>query len=84
MHASAGSVANWRLGDGTPMLNFRDPENACTTNCLAATFTGYYNNGTGYITDADIVTNSAGFSFTTQGEHPGNSGCTATSTTSRA
>jgi hypothetical protein len=60
--ASVGSVSSWRLGDGIPMLNFRDPQNACTGNCLAATFTGYYtrrSNGTYRIYDADIVTNAA-------------------------
>jgi len=73
--ASAGSVSGWSLGDGTPMLNFQDPVSACTGNCLAATFTGYYNGSTHYITDADIVTNSSGFSWTSQGEDPGGSGC---------
>lgn len=71
--ASSGSVSGWSLGDYTPMLNFTDPENACTGNCLAATFTGYYSST--YITDADIVTNSSGFSWTSQGEDPGGSGC---------
>jgi hypothetical protein len=71
--ASSGSVSGWSLGDYTPMLNFTDPENACTGNCLAATFTGYYSSA--YITDADIVTNSSGFSWTSQGEDPGGSGC---------
>ena len=58
--AQKGSVANWRLGDGIPMLNFSDPEHACNGSCLAATFTGYYrqrSNGTYEIYDADIVTN---------------------------
>ncbi len=40
VNAQAGSVANWQLGDGVPMLNFRDPERACKGSCLAATFTG--------------------------------------------
>jgi hypothetical protein len=60
--ATIASVAGWRLGDGIPMLNFRDPEGACTGNCLAATFTGFFSsrgNGTNRITDADIVTNTA-------------------------
>jgi hypothetical protein len=55
--ASSGSVTNFNLGDGVPMLNFRDPVGACTGNCLAATFTGFFNGST--ITDADIVTNTA-------------------------
>jgi hypothetical protein len=62
LNASVGSVSGWRLGDGIPMLNFRDPQGACTGNCLAATFTGYYtqrSNGTYRIYDADIVTNTA-------------------------
>ena len=60
--ATVGSVSSWRLGDGIPMLNFRDPQFACSGNCLAATFTGYYtrrSNGTYRIYDADIVTNTA-------------------------
>jgi hypothetical protein len=55
--ASSGSVAGFNLGDGVPMLNFTDPIGACTGNCLAATFTGFFNGGT--ITDADIITNTA-------------------------
>jgi len=60
--ATVGSISGFTLGDGRPMLNFRDPVGACTGNCLAATFTGYYQsrgNGTFRITDADIVTNTA-------------------------
>src|SRR6202035_2404608 len=75
VNASAGSVASWQLGDGIPMLNFTDPVNACTGNCLAATFTGYYSSSSGYITDADIVTNSTGFAWTSQGEDPNGAGC---------
>ena len=62
LSATVGSVSSWRLGDGIPMLNFRDPQGACTGNCLAACFTGYYtrrSNGTYRIYDADIVTNTA-------------------------
>jgi hypothetical protein len=60
--ATVASVSSWRLGDGVPMLNFRDPTGACTGGCLAATFTGYFtqrSNGTWRIFDADIVTNTA-------------------------
>jgi hypothetical protein len=60
--ASVGSISGFTLGDGRPMLNLRDPIGACTSGCLAATFTGYYvtrPNGTRRITDADIVTNTA-------------------------
>jgi len=70
--ASAGSVSGFSLGDGVPMLNFQDPQNACTGNCLAATFTGYFSGST--IFDADIVTNTS-HSWTSQGEDPGGSGC---------
>jgi matrixin len=62
LNATVGSISSFRLGDGVPMLNFRDPVGACSGNCLAATFTGYYvrrSNGTYRITDADIVTNTA-------------------------
>lgn len=75
--ASKGSVSGFSLGDGVPMLNFRDPQNACTGNCLAATFTGYYqqrSNGSYRIYDADIVTNTS-HAWTSQGEDPGGSGC---------
>lgn len=68
--AAVGSVAAFSLGDGRPMLNFRDPVGACTGSCLAATFTGYYNrrpNGTYRIFDADIVTNTA-YNFASSGE----------------
>ena len=62
VNATVASISGFRLGDGIPMLNFQDPTGACTGNCLAATFTGYYQsrgNGTYRITDADIVTNTA-------------------------
>lgn len=62
INATVGSVAAFSLGDGTPMLNLRDPLGACTGTCLAATFTGYYTtrpNGTRRIYDADMVTNTA-------------------------
>jgi hypothetical protein len=75
--ATKGSVSGFSLGDGTPMLNFRDPQNACTGNCLAATFTGYYSqrgDGSYRIYDADIVTNTS-HSWTSQSEDPGGSGC---------
>ena len=58
--AQRGSVAGFTLGDRVVMLNFRDPIHACNGNCLAATFTGYYEargDGTNRIFDADIVTN---------------------------
>jgi hypothetical protein len=62
LSATVGSISAFSLGDGRPMLNFRDPIGACSGSCLAATFTGYYQNrgnGTYRITDADIVTNTA-------------------------
>lgn len=70
-----GSVAGWQLGDGTPMLNFRDPERACNGNCLAATFTGFYQprgDGTYRIFDADVVTNRSNkINWTSVGEPDG-------------
>ena len=74
--AQAGSVASWQLGDGIPMLNFRDPERVCKGSCLAATFTGFYNqrnDGSYRIFDADIVTNTR-YDFTSTGEDDGCSG----------
>lgn len=59
--AQSGSVSSWRLGDGVVMLNFTDPQRVCKGSCLAATFTGYYQqraDGTYRIFDADIVTNT--------------------------
>jgi hypothetical protein len=70
VNATVGSVGGWRLGDGIPMLNFTDPQRACTGGCLAATFTGYYRsrgNGTYEIYDADIVTNTA-YAWASTGE----------------
>jgi len=78
--ATAGSVASFSLGDGFPMLNFRDPFNVCgNSGCLAAAFTGAVQNpsGTWRINDADIVTNVTDFNWTSEGEDPGGSGCFA-------
>ena len=72
INAVVGSVSGFSLGDGTPMLNFRDPTGQCNGNCLAATFTGFFSGGT--IFDADIVTNNS-HSWTSMGEDPGGSGC---------
>jgi hypothetical protein len=72
--AEAGPMAGFTLGDGIPMLNFQDPINACKGSCLAATFTGYYDqrqDGSYRIFDADIVTNSSGYSWTSQSEPDG-------------
>lgn len=71
--ATVGSVAGWSLGDGTAMLNFRDPERVCKGSCLAATFTGFYNqraDGSNRIFDADIVTNTR-YAWTSLGEADG-------------
>jgi Matrixin len=71
--AQKGSVAGFQLGDGIVMLNFQDPVHACNGNCLAATFTGYYEprgDGTYRITDADIVTNKKN-KLTSTGEPDG-------------
>ncbi len=70
VNATIGSVSAFSLGDGTPMLNLRDPTGACNGSCLAATFTGYYSrrsNGTYRIYDADIVTNPS-LNFASAGE----------------
>lgn len=72
----SGSVSGWQLGDGIPMLNFRDPEHVCNGNCLAATFTGFYEDrgdGTFRIFDADIVT-STRYDWTSTSEPDGCSG----------
>ncbi|HSN87404.1 MAG TPA: matrixin family metalloprotease [Thermoanaerobaculia bacterium] len=66
--AVVGSVGAWQLGDGIPMLNFRDPQRACKGSCLAATFTGFYTGST--INDADIVTNTR-YNWTSLGEPDG-------------
>lgn len=78
VNAQAGSVNNFQLGDGIPMLNFDDPVNVCNGNCLAATFTGFFSersDGTTRIDDADIVTNSGGVNWTSQSEDPNGAGC---------
>lgn len=80
--AHKGSIAGFALGDGTPMLNLTDPLSACTGSCLAATFTAYFaersaGSGSWKITDADIVTNSTGYNWTSQGEDPGGVGCSS-------
>ena len=82
IQAHAGSVAGFALGDGVPMLNFTDPLSACTSPCLAATFTGYYSertagSGSYRIDDADIVTNNTGYNWTSEGEDPGGAGCSS-------
>jgi hypothetical protein len=64
--AAVGSVGAFSLGDGRPMLNFRNPTGACSGNCLAATFTGFFTGST--IFDADIVTNYNGVAWASQGE----------------
>jgi hypothetical protein len=73
INAVPGNTGSFQLGDGTPMLRFDDPLNVCTGSCLAATFTGYYNqrgDGTYRIFDADIVTND-GYSWTSLSEPDG-------------
>lgn len=73
INASAGNTNNFTLGDGIPMLRFDDPVRVCNGSCLAATFTGYYeqrSDGTWRIFDADIVTNSR-YDFTTTSEPDG-------------
>jgi len=73
INAVSGSVVDWTLGDGTPMLSFLDPANGCKGTCLAATYTGYANaagDGTYRFYDADIVTNNA-YSWTSTAEPDG-------------
>ncbi len=82
LRAHKGSTAGFSLGDGVPMLKLSDPLAACTGSCLAATFTAYYaeraaGSGSWRITDADIVTNSTGYNWTSQGEDPGGAGCSS-------
>lgn len=73
INAQAGSVTGFALGDGIPMLNFRDPVGACTGTCLAATFITFVTNKR--YTDADIVTNSTGHAWTSRGEDPTTGTC---------
>lgn len=71
--AQKGSVGSWQLGDGVVMLNFTDPQRACKGSCLAATFTGFYNqraDGTYRIYDADVVTNTR-YAWTSAAETDG-------------
>ena len=80
--AHKGSVSGFSLGDGIPMINLTDPLSACTGTCLAATFTAYYTeraagSGSWKVTDADMVTNSTGYNWTSQGEDPGGVGCSS-------
>ena len=79
VNAQAGPVSGWELGDGIPMLNFRDPTGQCTDSCLAATFilSGQVGQGQNQKTrfiDADIVTNTA-HNFTSTSEDPQGAGC---------
>lgn len=76
--SSSGNVGP-TLGDGISELAFDDPFNVCTGSCLAATFTGFFDDGqTGdcgglsvvAITDSDVVFNTR-FDFTSQSEPDG-------------
>jgi hypothetical protein len=80
LKARKASIAGFALGDNLPMINLTDPLSACTGSCVAATFTGSFHersagSGSWQIDDADIVTNSTGYSWTSQGEDPGGVGC---------
>ena len=83
LKAHKGSTAGFAQGDGKPMLKLSDPLGACTLSCLAATFTGYYSerspsgSGSWRIDDADVVTNSAGYNWTSMGEDPFGIGCSS-------
>ena len=77
--AHKGSTAGFTLGDGSPMIKFGDPLNACTGNCLAATFITFFSQRAAgapsfRIEDADVVTNLA-FNWTSEGEDPNGVGC---------
>lgn len=73
VNASSGYVGMFSLGDGIPMLNLDDPTGQCTGNCLAGTFTGFFErigrgrNAKYRIFDADIVTNSS-YDWTSESE----------------
>jgi hypothetical protein len=74
---STGAMVD--VDDGIPMIQFSDPFSACIGPCLATTFTSFYRErvpgGSYEIVDADIVTNSTGYAWTSEGEDPGGSGC---------
>lgn len=63
--AVSGNTGSFQLGDGVPMLAFRDPFVDCTGNCLAATYINYYSSAAIY--DADIITNTSQ-AWASQGE----------------
>lgn len=74
------------LGDGLSHMVFSDPLNICKGFCLAATLTGFFDDGqTGVcdalnvvrITDSDVFFNTKGpfADFTSQSEDPGGDGC---------
>ena len=70
INATVASVSGWRLGDGIPMLNFRDPVGACTRQLPRRhlhRLLPQRANGTYRINDADIVTNTA-YDWTSAGE----------------
>jgi hypothetical protein len=80
LKANKASIAGFALGDNLPMINLTDPLSACTGSCVAATFIGSFHersagSGSWQIDDADIVTNSTGYNWTSQGEDPGGVGC---------
>lgn len=73
-----GSVAGFSFFDGNPMINFTDPGGDCTGSCLAATYTANWTtlpDGTTRIDDADVITNTNGYNWTSKGEDPSTSSC---------
>jgi hypothetical protein len=76
--ATPGTLASgFNLTDRIPMVNFTDPNDNCPAGYLACTFNyaEQRTDGTWRILDADIVTNSTNYDFTSEGEHPGGAGC---------
>lgn len=69
IYTSSGSVSTWATCDGSPMLAFTDPDDACTGSCLAVAFT-CWNSSTLAMIDGDIATNSTGHNWTSKGEDP--------------
>lgn len=82
-HSANLAAGGFSHTDRLPMLNFTDPFGECTDpSYIACTLYTYYqqrSDGTWRITDADIVTNisSSLFTFTSEGEDPGGSGCSS-------
>lgn len=92
LNPTQGVVSGITLGDTTSKLAFFDPffPPACARTCLAATFTGFFDEGStalcddtlvAEITDSDIIFNDNpgfgpfSFGYTSETEDPGGTGC---------